>query len=429
MNAINEKLEARERERKPVKVGLIGAGQMGQEIIAQVGEMVGMEIAAVTDLTVERARRGYTFSVRQTPIVEARDSAEAGRAVRDGRWVVGTDWRTITDNPEIEAVIDATGSPHLGAEISQAAIRNRKHIVMMNVECDVTVGPALRRLADEAGVVYTLASGDEPAAILELWRFARAMGFEVVAAGKGKNNPLDIYATPATLADKAKARDMNPRMLCEFVDGSKTMVEMCAVANATGLVPDRRGMHGAKCNIRDLHHVFVPKKDGGILGKAGCVDFAIGDVNPGVFLIVTTGNQRLREGLAQRDMGPGPYYNLFRPYHLCSCEVPLTVARAVFYRESSGHPMDRPVAECFPVAKRDLKKGEALDAIGETCYRGSIDLAEAARAERLLPLGLARGMTMTRDVPRDTPLSWDMVDTGKETALLALRRQQDRAAG
>jgi predicted homoserine dehydrogenase-like protein len=429
MNAINEKLEARARERKPVKVGLIGAGQMGQEIIAQVGEMVGMEIAAVTDLTVERARRGYTFSARQKPIVDARDPSEAGRAVLAGRWVVGTDWRTITDNPEIEAVIDATGSPHLGAEISQAAIRNRKHIVMMNVECDVTVGPALRRLADETGVVYTLASGDEPAAILELWRFARAMGFEVVAAGKGKNNPLDIYATPGTLADKAKARDMNPRMLCEFVDGSKTMVEMCAVANATGLVPDRRGMHGAKCNIKDLHHVFVPKKDGGILGKPGCVDFAIGDVNPGVFLIVTTGNQRLREGLAQRDMGPGPYYNLFRPYHLCSCEVPLTVARAVFYHESSGHPMDRPVAECFPVAKRDLKKGESLDAIGETCYRGSIDLAEVARAERLLPLGLARGMTMTRDVPRDTPLSWDMVDPGKETALLALRRQQDRTAG
>jgi predicted homoserine dehydrogenase-like protein len=156
------------------------------------------------------------------------------------------------------------------------------------------------------------------------------------------------------------------------------------------------------------------------------VDFAIGDVNPGVFVVFTTGNKRLQEGLAQRDMGNGPYYNLFRPFHLCSCEVPLTVARAVFYGESSGHPMDRPVSECFPIAKRNLTKGETLDAIGETCYRGSIDLAVTARAERLLPLGLASGMTLTRDVARDTPLTWDVVNPGKETKLLELRRNQDK---
>ena len=426
MNAINEKLEQREREKRPVRVGLIGAGQMGQEIIAQVGEMVGMDVVAVTDLTVERARLGYSFSVRQKPFSEAKDPAEAGRAVKSGHWVVGTDYRIITENPEVEAVIDATGSPLMGAEISRSTIRARKHIVMMNVECDITVGSALKKAADEAGVVYTLASGDEPAAIMELWRFARAIGFEVIAAGKGKNNPLDVYATPDSLAEKARARDMSARMLCEFVDGSKTMVEMCAVSNATGLVSDCRGMHGAKCNIKDLQHVFVPMDDGGILGKKGCVDFAIGDVNPGVFVIVTTGNKRLREGLVQRDMGAGPYYNLFRPFHLCSCEVPLTVCRAVFYGESSGHPRHRPVSECFPLAKRDLKRGEVLDAIGETCYRGSIDLATTARSEGLLPLGLARGMKMKRDVPRDTALTWEMVETGPDTALLDMRRIQDR---
>jgi predicted homoserine dehydrogenase-like protein len=426
MNAIDEKLQDRQREQRPVRVGLIGAGQMGQEIIAQVGEMVGMEVVAVTDLTVERARLGYTYSARQKPVVDENDPVKAGLAIREGRWVVGTDYRIVTDNPEVEAVIDGTGSPHMGAEISCAAIRSGKHIVMMNVECDITVGPVLKKLADDAGVVYTLASGDEPAAIMEVWRFARALGFEVVAAGKGKNNPLDIYATPATLAEKAKARDMSARMLCEFVDGSKTMVEMCAVSNATGLVPDCRGMHGARCNIKDLQHVFVPVSDGGILRKKGCVDFAIGDVNPGVFVIVTTGNKRLRDGLVQRDMGPGPYYNLLRPFHLCSCEVPLTVARAVFYGESSGHPMHRPVSECFPVTKRDLKKGETLDAIGETCYRGSIDLASTARSEGLVPLGLARGMKMKRDVPRDTALIWDMVEPGAQSALLDLRRTQDR---
>jgi predicted homoserine dehydrogenase-like protein len=294
MNAINEKLEQREKEGRPVKVGLIGAGQMGQEIIAMVGEMVGMEIAAVADLTADRACKGYAFSKKQKPTVEPKSPEEAANAVRDGQWIVSTDARLITALPGIEAIIDATGSPPMGAEISLDAINHRKHVVMMNVECDITVGPILKQMADNAGVVYSLASGDEPAAVLELYRFARALGFTVVAAGKGKNNPLDFYATPDTLEEKARARDMSARMLCEFVDGSKTMVEMASVSNATGLVPDTRGLHGPRCNIKDLLSVFVPREHGGILGKAGVVDYAIGDVNPSVFLIVTTDNQRPR---------------------------------------------------------------------------------------------------------------------------------------
>ena len=425
MNAIDEKLEQREREGRPVKVALIGAGQMGQEIIAQVGEMVGMEITVAVDVSMERARKGYSFSKKRKQVVEARSAAEAARAVREGKWIVCPDYRLAADLDGVEAVLDATGSPQLGAEISLEAISHGKHIVMMNVECDITAGPILCQKAQEAGVVYTLASGDEPAAIMEVYRFAKALGFQIVSAGKGKNNPLDIHATPETLAAKAKARDMSARMLCEFVDGSKTMVEMAVVSNATGLVPDIRGMHGPKCNIKDLQKVFVPKADGGILSASGCVDYAIGDVNPGVFVIVTTDNMRLREGLVQRDMGPGPYYNLFRPYHLCSCEVPLTVARAAFYGESSGHPMKKPVSECFAVAKKDLMAGETLDAIGEFCYRGSIERAEVARGEKLVPLGLVRGMVMKREAPRDTAITWDMVDVRDESVLLQLRRTQD----
>jgi predicted homoserine dehydrogenase-like protein len=426
MNAINEKLEQREKEGRPVKVGLIGVGQMGQEIIAMVGEMVGMEIAAVVDLTADRAAKGYAFSKKQKPMVEPKSPAEAAKAVRDGQWIVSTNARLVTALPGIDAIIDATGSPQMGAEISLEAINHRKHVVMMNVECDITVGPILKQMADNAGVVYSLASGDEPAAILELYRFARALGFTVVAAGKGKNNPLDFYATPDTLEEKAQARGMSARMLCEFVDGSKTMVEMASVSNATGLVPDTRGMHGPHCNIKDLLSVFVPREHGGIMRKPGVVDYAIGDVNPSVFLIVTTDNVRLREGLVQRDMGNGPYYVLLRPYHLCSCEVPLTVARAAFYNESSGHPLHRPVSECFALAKKDLRVGETLDGIGEFCYRGSVDLAETARRENLIPLGLVKGLVMKRDAPRDTPLTWDMVDVKEESVLLQLRRMQDR---
>jgi predicted homoserine dehydrogenase-like protein len=426
MNAIDQKLEERELSGRPVRVALVGAGQMGQEIIAQVGGMVGMDIAVVVDLTVERARKGYSFSRKKKDVVEVRSVAEADKAVRDGKWAVSTDPEIAASVAGIEAVIDATGSPEMGATITMAAINHKKHIVMMNVECDITVGPILHQMAANAGVVYTMASGDEPAAIMELYRFARAIGFKVVAAGKGKNNPLDVYATPESLTEKARARNMSARMLCEFVDGSKTMVEMAAVANATGLLPDTRGLHGPHCNTKELLKTFVPVKDGGILATAGAVDYAIGDVNPGVFLVFTTDNPRLREGLVQRDMGAGPYYLLLRPYHLCSCEVPLTVARAVFYGESSGHPLHTPVAECFALAKKDLKAGQTLDGIGEYSYRGCVDLARTARREKLLPLGLVKGMTLKRDVPRDTAFTWDMVDIRDESVILQLRRIQDR---
>jgi len=426
MNAIDSKLEERELSGTPVRVALVGAGQMGQEIIAQVGHMVGMEIAVVVDLTADRARKGYSFSQKKKDVVEAKGIADAQKAVRDGKWVVSQDSEVATSTPGIDVVIDATGSPEMGATITMASINHKKHVVMMNVECDITVGPILQQLASNAGVVYSMASGDEPAAIMELYRFARAIGFTVVAAGKGKNNPLDIYATPESLAEKARVRNMSARMLCEFVDGSKTMVEMASVANATGLKPDCRGMHGPHCNRSDLLKTFVPKKDGGILASAGAVDYAIGDVNPSVFLLFTTADERLREGLSQRDMGNGPYYLLLRPYHLCSCEVPLTVARAVFYGESSGHPMRKPVAECFAVAKKDLKAGATMDGIGEFCYRGSVDLAQAARGEKLVPLGLVKGLGLKRDVPRDTPITWDMVDIRDESVLLQLRRIQDR---
>jgi predicted homoserine dehydrogenase-like protein len=425
MNAINEKLLELHNHGTPVLMGLVGAGQMGQEILCQVQLMKGMTIPIVVDVTFERAEQAYAMArVDRARVVATNRLDEARRAVEAGRFVATTDWQLVTALKEIQVVVDATGSPELGVKIALETIQTKKHIVMMNVECDVTVGPILRRLADNAGVVYTLAAGDEPAAIVELYRFATALGFEIVAAGKGKNNPLNIYATPAELAERAKARDMSARMLCEFVDGSKTAVEMCSVSNATGLVPDVRGMHGASATRDSLHQVFCLQSQGGVLTRKGVVDFAIG-VHPGVFIVFTTDQPRLKHGLIQRDMGQGPNYLLFRPYHLCSIEVPLTAAQTVIYGESSGHPMPRPVSECLAIAKRDLKAGETLDAIGEFCYRGSIDRVEVAREEGLLPLGLAKGCVLKRDVPRDRPLSYKDLESIPETLLLQTRKLQD----
>lgn len=424
MYAIDEKLEELESAGTPIQIGLIGVGQMGKDIMAQVADMRGIEVAVAVDLNIETVSEGFHLSGDDADVTCTDDVREADRALRAGKKVGTTNYKVATRCESIQVVIDATGSPDMGARISIDAINHKKHVVMMNVECDVTIGPILRQMADNAGVAYSLSAGDEPGSIMEIYRFARALGFEIVAAGKGKNNPLDIYATPDQWEEQARARNMNPQMLVEFVDGSKTMVEMAAVSNATGLVPEVRGMHGPRCVVEDLTKIFCPRSQGGILERSGVVDYAIGDIHPGVFVIVTTDNRRIIEGLVQRDMGYGPNYLLYRPYHLCSIETPLTAAQAVIYGESTMKPKKRLTSECIAVAKTDLKAGTVLDGIGGYCYRGSIDLHETAKRERFLPLGLAKGAKLKRDIAIDEVITYDMVDL-PESVLLQLRRIQD----
>lgn len=428
MYEIDGKLYKRQEEGNPIHVALVGAGQMGTEIVSQIGLMTGMEMDIVVDLNTDVCVRAYRNAGYTGEIVLTDDISEAENAISNGKKVASTNYRVAVTASQIESVIDATGSPEMGARISLLCFNNHKNIVMMNVECDITIGPILRQMAENAGVVYSLTAGDEPGSIVELYRFAKALGFRVVAAGKGKNNPLDIYATSKDpeWVEKAKARHMNPRMLTEFVDGSKTMIEMCAVSNATGLIPDIRGMHGPKCNVKDLKTVYSLKSQGGILDKEGVVDFGIGDIAPGVFLVVTTDNPTLIEGLSQRGMGDGPNYLLYRPYHLCSCETPITVAQGVLYGESTAHPMKKLTSECITVAKRDLSAGTVLDGIGDCCYRGSIDLAKVAREGNMLPLGLAKGAKLTRSVKRDEIITYDMVELSNDSVLVQMRRLQDQ---
>ena len=430
MYEIDKKLEQLQKEGNPIKVGLIGAGQMGTDIVSQISCMVGIDVPVVVDLKKEIALNAYKIAGSdEKDIIETSDIDTASKAIREGKKIVSTDYKIATRAEPIQVVIDATGSPEMGALVSFNCINHKKHIVMLNVECDVTIGPIIRQLAENAGVVYSLAAGDEPAAIIELCRFAKALGFKIIAAGKGKNNPLNIYATTDQWEAKAKERNMSAKMLVEFVDGSKTMVEMAAVSNATGLVPDIRGMHGPRCSIKDLLEVFCRKDQGGILEREGIVDYTIGDINPGVFVIITTDNPRLKSGLIQRDMGYGPNYLLLRPYHLCSIETPLTAVQGVIYGESSGYPLNALVSECITVAKKNLKKGEILDSTGGYCYRSSIELYRVAKEENMLPVGLAQGARIKCDVERDQIITCDMVELNENSVLLQLRRLQDSILG
>ncbi len=427
MLGLNVELEQREKAGAPVRIGLIGCGQMGIDVVATTRMMKGVRVVAVADINEARARSAFEIALIEDPVVKVSSAEEADAAVRAGKRIYCTDYRIITGMKSVDVMLEATGVPEIGARAALRSARNGQQLAMMNVETDITVGPIVNAYARQKGVLYALAAGDEPAACKELYDFAVACGFTVVAAGKGKNNPLDRYAKPTDekWAKEAARRGLSPNMLIEFVDGSKTMIEMAAVSNATGLVPDVRGMHGPVTHREILNKTFALKKDGGILERIGVVDYGIGGVHPGVFMIVTTDHPRLRQALVYRDMGNGPYYTLFRPFHLCSIEVPLTCALLVIENKSNMQPLDRLVSEVFAVAKQTLKPGDVLDGIGGSTFYSSIDLYETARKEKLLPVGLAKGARLLRPVAIDQPITLEDVELHRPSFIADLRRLQD----
>jgi len=324
----------------------------------------------------------------------------------------------------LSALVEATGSPEVGAQVAWQAILNGKNIVMLNVETDVTVGWILKRLADRAGVVYTVSAGDEPGAVIELYRFAKALGFQVVCIGKGKNNPVDFFATPDTCREEALRKGMNPKMLCAFVDGTKTMVEMAEVSNATGALPDVPGMHGAKVDVPDLPRVYIPKRDGGMFERDFVVDYSTGKVAPGVFVIFTTDSPHLRQDLKFYAMGEGPYYILYRPYHLCSFETPLSVAKACFFKEPTINSLHFH-SEVVAVAKRDLSPGQFIDGIGGFDVFGKIYTAQEARSLHAVPIGVIHHAKVLRPVARGEVLTYQDVALDEDSFVVRLRKLQD----
>ncbi|MEM8870472.1 MAG: homoserine dehydrogenase, partial [Pseudomonadota bacterium] len=371
LTGLAKDLKARADAGQPVRIGLIGAGEMGTDIVTRCAMMDGVDVAAISDLAPAAAHGAVETAYGVTDrSADATSTMALNTIIEGGRSAIASDPSLILESGLIDVVIDATGVPAVGAELGLAAMEQGKHLVMMNVEADVTIGAYLKAEADRLGVVYSLGAGDEPSSCMELIEFVSAMGHTVVCAGKGKNNPLNLDATPDVYLAEAEARNMNARMLVEFVDGSKTMVEMAAIANATGLIPDCPGMHGPAAGPDALSKVLIPQADGGVLTAPGRVDYSIGKgVAPGVFVVIKAEHPRIHERLRDLKMGDGPYFTFIRPYHLTSLEVPLTCARAVLHGKADMVPLDRPVAEVCAVAKRDLVPGERLDQIGEYCYR------------------------------------------------------------
>ncbi|HEX6355939.1 NAD(P)H-dependent oxidoreductase [Actinophytocola sp.] len=422
-----DRLLTRERELgRPVRVGLVGAGQMGLGFVVQASRIGGMEVAAIADIAPERGVRAFAQAGRDD-VVTGADPAALSAAVDAGRAVVVEDATALTRLP-LDVLVDASGVPEVGARVAFHGLLAGKDIAMLNVECDVTVGLLLATLATRLGRVYTVCRGDEPVECKALVDYVRDIGFEVVCAGKGKNNPLDPAATPASVAEAAEAKGMNPHMLASFVDGSKTMIEMAALANGANLKVPSRGMSGPHCTVEALAETFRPAADGGVLPEAGVVDYCTGPVAPGVFVIGRSDHPVVVTEMAYLSAGKGPYYAFYRPYHLASIEAPLSVAEAVLDRTPSLAPTAWN-AEVISVAKRDLVTGELVDGIGGDTVYGVTDSAENAKAGGHIPLGLVSGARVVRDVPAGTALTASDVAIDETTTIATLRRLQDSLVG
>ena len=426
-----KQLKAREEAGNPIRIGLIGCGEMGTDIVSRALVMDGIEVAAIADINPQVAEKAIRIAHQEDGhAVEVNSTDALNAAIECGKTGIIGDADQLLESGLVDVVIEATGLPGPGADYAIAAMERGKHLVMMNVEADVTVGPFLKATADRHGVIYSLGAGDEPSSCMELIEFVSAMGHKIVAAGKGKNNPLNIDAVPDQYMEEASQRNMNPRMLVEFVDGSKTMVEMAAIANATGLIPDKPGMHGPSVSADQLSSVLVPQKDGGVLSDIGRVDFSVGaGIAPGVFVVAEMAHPRIAERMEDLKMGKGPYFTFVRPYHLTSLEVPLSCARAVMNGKADMVPLDRPVAEVCAVAKRDIAVGQTLDQIGEYCYRAWILEADDARSRRAVPCGLLAGATVKKAIAKGELLSYDAVTPDASTRIVELRKQQDALLG
>lgn len=394
------------REKEPM-IAIFGLGKMGETIIHHIRK-TGLNLLVCVESNLSR---GEEVLKNAGINYEMTSSAEKGQKIIEKGGVVLCDKPNIAiDISDVNVIIDATGNIDVGAYIAWQGILNKKNIIMLNAELDATLGPLFSMLSETVGVVYTGDIGDEHGAIMHyLYRPLSQIGLDVVVAGKGKNNPLDRYATPKQLTEVASRSNLNPRVLTSFIDGTKTMIEMTILSNATKLLPDVRGMHGPVADLSDLTKIFRPKSEGGILNDLHVVDYVIG-IAPGVFAITKADDEVIVENLKYlKIMGNEPYFLFYRPYHLPGSETILAAIKAVKDNEpvikAAGY-----FSDTVAVAKRDISRGEIIDGIGGEKVYGMIERHKEAAEHDMLPIGISEGAILKRNIKRDEFLTFDDVE-------------------
>ncbi len=440
--SLHNLLRQRAEEDNPIRVGVIGAGKFGSMYLAQARRTPGIHVMGVADLAPEHARE----ALRRVGWPDDQfDATSIDDSVATGKTFITEDSEGLVAADGLDVIVDATGVPAVGIRHALLAATHGRHIVMVNVEADVLAGPLLARKVEAAGGVYSLAYGDQPALITEIVDWARTSGFEVVAAGKGTKYLSEYHeSTPDTVwahygqnltPEEAAAAGLNSQMFNSFLDGTKSAIEMAAVANATGLTPAPEGLSFPPSGTQDLTHVLRPREEGGVLNHKGQVEVissferdsreVVNDLRWGVYAILEAPDDYVRECFAQYGLtssADGRYAAMYKPYHLIGLELGISVANAALRGEATGAP-DAWRGDVVATAKRDLNVGEVLDGEGGYTVWGRLMPVEGSLSISGLPIGLAHNVTLKRNICKGECISWNDVEIDKTSDAYRIRRE------
>ena len=425
MIIVDSKLEQRQKENNPIKVGFIGAGMMAKAILNLIENNIpGMRVAAISNRTPAKAMDIYKFSgVGDVELVDS--PATLDKVVERGGYAVTEDYNVLCECHTLDVLVDITGTVEFAANLLLTAFKNGKNIITFNAEIDSTLGPILSVYADKAGVIYSGSDGDQPGVTMNLYRFVKGLGLTPMLAGnvKGLQDP---YRNPTTQEAFSKQWGMGPEKATSFADGTKMNMEQACVANCTGLKVARRGMLGYSFDghVDDMTGMYDYEQ---LKSLGGIIDFALGaKPGPAVFVYGSIEDELSKHHLAYYKLGKGPLYSFYTPYHLCIFEVPTSIARVVDFGDHVLKPLGAPVVEVISKAKRDLKAGEMLDGPGFYTAYGECENHPVVQQERLLPIGLTESnVKLIREVPKDREITLDDVAYDPNSLIFKLYKEQN----
>ncbi len=443
---LDAKLRKRAADGNPVRVGIIGAGKFGSMFLSQAGHHPGYHVLGVADLSATRAKDALARVGWPKDRYQATNPDDA---LKNGTTWITEDANALIEANGLEVIIDATGSPAAGIRFGLKAIEYGRHLVMVNVEADVLAGPLLARKAEQAGLVYSMAYGDQPALIAEMVDWARAVGLDVICAGKGTKylpayhhvTPDDVWTHYGLTPEQAKAGGMNPQIFNSFLDGTKSAIEMAAVSNACDLVPQDVGLRFPACGVDDLPRLLSPKETGGLLDRKGTVEVVSSlerdtrpvfrDLRWGVYVTFEAPSDYVKRCFSEYGLltdPTGQYSAMYKPYHLIGLELGISVASAALRGEATGSPRAWS-GDTVAFAKRELAVGDRLDGEGGYTVYGKLMPASMSKANNALPIGLAHHLTLKRKVAVDQVVTWDDVDFDAHDPAIRFRKEMEDTFG
>jgi predicted homoserine dehydrogenase-like protein len=424
MIIIDKFLAVREKEGNPIRVGIIGAGNMGKALVHQITRFTpGMEVVVIVNRTLQKAVEAYEYAGHK-PVV-CNDLKTLQQCISQKKPAVTQDPTLACEADGIDILVECTGTISYAAEVVFKAIQSKKHVLLYNAEVDATLGPILKVYADKVGVMLSGSDGDQPGAIMNLYRYVKNIGLRPLVCGNIKGLQ-DFYRNPTTQKNFAETWNMRPDLVASFADGSKISFEQACVSNATGIGIAKRGMLGYnfKGHIDETISLYDVEE---LKNMGGTVDYIVGaQPGPGVYVLATTDDPMTKHYLKYMKMGDGPLYSFYTPFHLIYMEIPFSIARMILLNDIAMAPLGGPVVEVITLSKTQLKKGKKLDGLGGYDTYGQCENAIAARKENLLPIGLAEGMVIKHDLPRDHAISFDDVELYEGNLALKLYKEQLR---